>query len=190
MPAPKADARLTIMCHIPCCHVDASAKAFLLGAPWRFGPACMWLSVSQGCSTLGDGPPEAGLRDGREWSLFTRGCEKDLVPLCRELGIGFLAYRRAQPLQNSGHVKQHAHTCTVCSHIYATRCEYDLIGELCQALPAALQPAGARDADGHADAGVAGGRRHTAAHAALPRRECAEGAPFLSPNRALGPDQK
>ncbi|KAK9833316.1 hypothetical protein WJX81_005704 [Elliptochloris bilobata] len=27
-----------------------------------------------------------------EWSLFTRGCEKDLVPLCRELGIGFLAY--------------------------------------------------------------------------------------------------
>lgn len=33
---------------------------------------------------------------GREWSLFTRGCEKDLVPVCRELGIGFLAYRRVR----------------------------------------------------------------------------------------------
>lgn len=27
-----------------------------------------------------------------EWSLFTRDCEEDLVPTCRELGIGFLAY--------------------------------------------------------------------------------------------------
>ena len=27
-----------------------------------------------------------------EWSLFTRDAEKDLVPVCRELGIGFLAY--------------------------------------------------------------------------------------------------
>lgn len=38
---------------------------------------------------------EAGGMLGREWSLFTRGCEKDLVPVCRELGIGFLAYRWA-----------------------------------------------------------------------------------------------
>jgi aryl-alcohol dehydrogenase-like predicted oxidoreductase len=37
----------------------------------------------------------------REWSLFTRGCEKDLVPVCRELGIGFLAYRRARGAQAS-----------------------------------------------------------------------------------------
>lgn len=27
-----------------------------------------------------------------EWSLFTRDVEQDIVPLCRELGIGFLAY--------------------------------------------------------------------------------------------------
>eukprot|EP00884_Botryococcus_braunii_P001417 jgi/Botrbrau1/11276/Bobra.0038s0044.3 len=27
-----------------------------------------------------------------EWSLFTRDCEDDLVPVARELGIGFLAY--------------------------------------------------------------------------------------------------
>ena len=34
----------------------------------------------------------------REWSLFSRACENDLVPVCRELGIGFLAYRYASPL--------------------------------------------------------------------------------------------
>ena len=27
-----------------------------------------------------------------EWSLFSRDCEDNLVPVCRELGIGFLAY--------------------------------------------------------------------------------------------------
>ena len=27
-----------------------------------------------------------------EWSLFARDCEKELVPACRELGIGILAY--------------------------------------------------------------------------------------------------
>ena len=27
-----------------------------------------------------------------EWSLFARDCEQDLVPTCRELGIGFMAY--------------------------------------------------------------------------------------------------
>lgn len=27
-----------------------------------------------------------------EWSLFSRDCEAELVPTCRELGIGFLAY--------------------------------------------------------------------------------------------------
>ena len=27
-----------------------------------------------------------------EWSLFSRECEEDLVPVCRELGIGILAY--------------------------------------------------------------------------------------------------
>lgn len=27
-----------------------------------------------------------------EWSLFSRDCEADLVPTCRELGIGFMAY--------------------------------------------------------------------------------------------------
>ena len=27
-----------------------------------------------------------------EWSLFTRDCEEEVVPVCRELGIGFLAY--------------------------------------------------------------------------------------------------
>lgn len=27
-----------------------------------------------------------------EWSLFSRDCEQDLVPTCRELGIGFMAY--------------------------------------------------------------------------------------------------
>ena len=47
-------------------------------------------------------------------------------------------------------------------------------------LPAGPQPAGPRDADGHADDGVAGRRRHPAPHAALPGRECAEGAPPVS----------
>lgn len=27
-----------------------------------------------------------------EWSLWTRDCEADIVPLCRELGIGIVAY--------------------------------------------------------------------------------------------------
>ena len=31
-----------------------------------------------------------------EWSLFARDCERELVPTCRELGIGFLAYRYAR----------------------------------------------------------------------------------------------
>ena len=38
-----------------------------------------------------------------EWSLFTRDCEQDLVPLCRELGIGIL-------VSNSGrHAEIHVH---------------------------------------------------------------------------------
>ena len=28
-----------------------------------------------------------------EWSLFARDCERDLIPTCRELGLGILAYR-------------------------------------------------------------------------------------------------
>jgi aryl-alcohol dehydrogenase-like predicted oxidoreductase len=27
-----------------------------------------------------------------EWSVFTRDVEVDIVPTCRELGIGFMAY--------------------------------------------------------------------------------------------------
>ena len=49
-------------------------------------------------------------------------------------------------------------------------------------LSTVLQPAGPRDADGHADDGVAGRRRHPAPHAALPGRERAEGALHLCLN--------
>ena len=49
------------------------------------------------------------------WSLFSRECEEDLVPVCRELGIGFLAYaplgRGTAQMQGQLHYTSLAYSC-------------------------------------------------------------------------------